>query len=137
MKKIVATLLLVAGCFAVTFAQEPRNTDHAGKKERRADKIMKEMTASLSLTAEQQTKIKPILEETGKTMKANREKYKGNHKCMAQARFQTHKAAEEKILATLTPEQQAKFKEDKKKRMEERRKKREAELSKPIECTPD
>lgn len=130
MKKLIAGLLLVAGCYTAALGQEGQE----GRKEKRQDKAMKEMTEKLSLSQDQQNKIKPILEETAKTMKENREKYKGNMKCMRQARFQTHKASEEKILAVLTPDQQKKFQEEKKRKMEERRKKREQELMKPVEC---
>lgn len=132
MRKLFAAFMLIAGCTSAVFAQEPIASKQRGEK--RVDKAMKEMTEKLSLSADQQSQIKPILEETGKTMKVNREKYKGNHKCMAQARYQTHKASEEKIMALLTPEQQTKFQEEKKKRMEERKKKRQDQLSKPIEC---
>lgn len=134
MKKLMATLLLVAGSCIVTLAQNPDAAKKGGRGEKRGEKMLKEMTTTLSLTPEQQEKIKPILAETGKTMKENREKYKGNQKCMHQARFQTHKAAEAKIMAVLTPDQQTKFQAEKKKRQEERKKKREEEMMKPIEC---
>lgn len=132
MKKIIATLLLVAGSFAVTMAQQPHKKQ--GERQANPEKMLEKMTATLSLTPDQQSKIKPILTDAQKTMKSNREKYKGKRKCMAQARYQTRKATEEKIMAVLTPEQQIKFNEEKKKKMEERRKKREEELSKPIDC---
>jgi Spy/CpxP family protein refolding chaperone len=67
-------------------------------------------------------------------MLANREKYKDNKKCLHQAQFQAKKATEEKLKSVLTPEQYLQFDELKKQKMEEKRKKREAELSKPIEC---
>ena len=92
------------------------------------------MTEKLSLTAEQQNQLKPILADAGKTMKENREKYKGNQKCMRQARFQTMKASETKIMALLTPDQQTKYAEVKKQKQEERKKKRETEMMKPIDC---
>jgi periplasmic protein CpxP/Spy len=134
MKKIIASLLLIAGCMTVTVGQNNKNAGNKQRGEKRVDKMMSEMTTTLSLTTDQQAKIKPILEENGKTMKENREKYKGNHKCIAQSRYQSRKATEEKIMAVLTPEQQTKFQEEKKKRMEDRKKKREAELAKPIGC---
>jgi Spy/CpxP family protein refolding chaperone len=139
MKKRLAMCLLVASSIMVSgvFAQEEQHSTKPGKEhhgEKRADKVMKEMTEKLSLSKEQQEKIRPIIMETGKTMKENREKYKGNQKCMHQARFQTHKASEEKIMAVLNTDQQKKFQEEKKRRMEDRKKKREEELMKPIDC---
>jgi periplasmic protein CpxP/Spy len=133
MKKLIAGILLMAGCFSAAQAQKPGEKKEM-RGEKHQEKMLKEMTEKLTLTPDQQTKIKPILAETGEKMKANREKYKGNNKCMRQACFQARKATEEKIMAVLTPDQQKKFQEEKKRKMEERRKKKEAELSKPIEC---
>ncbi|MBC7862833.1 MAG: hypothetical protein IAF38_07650 [Bacteroidia bacterium] len=131
MRKLIGTILLIAGCFTVTLAQGPQDQKEKGK---RGEKLLKEMTTTLSLTTDQQNKIKPIIEETGKTMKTNREKYKGNQKCMRQSAFQTRKASEEKIMAILTPDQQKKFTEEKNKKQEERKKKRQEKLMEPIDC---
>ncbi len=133
MKKAIIMVVLIAGCFSAAIAQQPKRVKN-GAKGTRAENMLEHMTQTLSLTTDQQNKIKPILDEAKKNMRENKEKYKGKKKCMAQAKYQNRKATEEKIMAILTPDQQVKWQEEKKKRMEERRKKREEELSKPINC---
>lgn len=133
MKKIIVTILLVAGCLTITMAQKPNNKN-AKDGENRKEKKMEEITLLLSLTTVQQTQIKPILDEERKAMKDNREKYKGNQKCMRQAAFQTRAASESKIMAVLNPEQQKKFTEEKNKRKENRKKEWQDKMNKPIDC---
>ena len=134
MKRIAFIILLIAGCFTVGVAQKQHGGMKKGHKPGEPGKFLQEMTNKLSLSSEQQDKVKNILSEGRTAMKASREKYKGNKKCMAQAKFQNRKAVESKILAVLNPEQQAKFQEEKRIKIEKRRKKKEEELSRPIDC---
>lgn len=135
MKKTIYVILLIAGCFSVINAQKgvkgKRNNIAGGNQE----KMLQEMTTKLSLTTDQQDKVRSILTEGKNNMKSNRQKYKGNKKCLAQAKYQNRKAVESKMMAVLTPEQQTKLQEEKLKKKEEKRRKREEMLSKPIDCS--
>ena len=134
MKKLSILLLLLISSATFVFSQKS-NKQKPPKKGANAEKVLQEMTTKLSLTTDQQEKIKTIMADNRASMKANRLKYKGNKKCLAQSKYQTKKATETKILAVLTPEQQTKFQSEKQLRAAERKRKREEELSKPIDCT--
>jgi Spy/CpxP family protein refolding chaperone len=96
--------------------------------------LMNDLKTELNLTQEQEGQIKPILEANRSAMKLNREKYKGNAKCMRKAKYQQRKKTRAEIEKILTPEQNQKWKAIKEKRKEENRKKREEYLNSPIEC---
>jgi protein CpxP len=135
MKKITLIFLLIAGCFTVSLAQRGPKGGKKQNNQVNQEKRFQEMASKLSLSNEQQEKIKTILADTRKEMKSNRQKYKGNKKCLAQSKYQTKKATDAKIMAVLTPDQQTKFQQEKQLKKEERKKKKEEELSKPIDCS--
>ena len=79
-----------------------------GAQKKRPDPLLR-LDKALTLTDEQKTKIKPILEEQAKQMKALRENAGEDRKgVVAQARKLTEEF-NAKIKALLTPEQQTKF----------------------------
>jgi protein CpxP len=91
MKKLILVALLAAGLSG--FAQE------AGKKGG-ADKMLQKMTTELSLTADQQVAIKPIVEEQVALKKDSKEN--PDH---ADANKLKGKELSKKIKGMLTPEQ--------------------------------
>lgn len=91
MKKLIVAVLLAAGLSG--FAQE------AGKKGG-AEKTLQKMTTELSLTADQQAAIKPIVEEQAALKKDSKEN--PDH---ADANKQKGKELSKKIKKMLTPEQ--------------------------------
>jgi hypothetical protein len=91
MKKLILVALLAIGLNG--FAQE------AGKKGG-ADKMMQKMTTELSLTADQQVAIKPIVEEQVALKKDSKEN--PDH---ADANKEKGKELSKKIKGMLTPEQ--------------------------------
>jgi periplasmic protein CpxP/Spy len=91
MKKLILVALLAIGLNG--FAQE------AGKKGG-ADKMMQKMTTELSLTADQQAAIKPIVEEQAALKKDSKEN--PDH---ADANKVKAKELSKKIKGMLTPEQ--------------------------------
>ena len=91
MKKLILVALLAIGLNG--FAQE------AGKKGG-ADKMMQKMTTELSLTADQQAAIKPIVEEQVALKKDSKEN--PDH---ADANKEKVKELSKKIKGMLTPEQ--------------------------------
>ena len=133
MKKLSIVILLLISSATFMFSQK-NNKQRSQKKGANSEKVIQEMTTKLSLTQDQQEKIKTIIADNRASMKSNRQKYKGNKKCLAQSKYQTKKATEAKILAVLTPDQQTKFQTEKQLRVAEKKRKREEELSKPIDC---
>nr|WP_322623003.1 hypothetical protein [uncultured Flavobacterium sp.] len=114
MKYIVMAALLMAG--VATHAQEPlREQSLKTRTERltpaqRADKL----TESLGLTADQQTKVKVLLEEQEKSSSELREKYKGERdEASRKARVEAMKDSREqfkiKMKEILTPDQFTKW----------------------------
>ncbi len=91
MKKLIVAVLLAAGL--IGFAQE------AGKKGG-AEKMLLKMTTELSLTADQQAAIKPIVEEQAALKKDSKEN--PDH---ADANKQKGKELSKKIKGLLTPAQ--------------------------------
>jgi protein CpxP len=91
MKKLILAVLLVIGLNG--FAQE------AGKKGG-ADKMMQKMTTELSLTADQQAAIRPIVEEQAALKKDSKENPNN-----ADANKVKAKELSKKIKGMLTPEQ--------------------------------
>ena len=91
MKKLILAVLLAAGLSG--FAQE------AGKKGG-ADKMLQKMTAELSLTADQQAAIKPIVEEQAALKKDSKEN--PDH---AEANKIKVKELNKKVKEVLTPAQ--------------------------------
>ena len=91
MKKLILVALLAAGLNG--FAQE---TDKKGG----ADKMLQKMTTELTLTADQQSSLKPILEEQSALKKDSKEN--PEH---ADANKVKVKELNKKIKEVLTPEQ--------------------------------
>jgi Spy/CpxP family protein refolding chaperone len=91
MKKLILAVLLAAGLSG--FAQE------AGKKGA-GDKMLQKMTTELSLTAEQQAAIKPIVEEQAALKKDSKENPDN-----ADANKLKGKELSKKIKGLLTPAQ--------------------------------
>ena len=133
MKNLIFIALLTMFSVASLFAQN-KGKGLKGKSQGKGQKLLQEMSTSLSLSSDQQEKIKTIFSESRAEMQKNRQKYRGNKKCLAQAKYQTRQASEFKIMNILTPEQQTKFQLEKQRRKEERARKKREELSKPIEC---
>ena len=91
MKKLIVAVLLAAGLSG--FAQE-------ASKKGGAEKMLLKMTTELSLTADQQAAIKPIVEEQAALKKDSKEN--PDH---ADANKQKGKELSKKIKKILTPEQ--------------------------------
>lgn len=83
--------------------------------EQRADKHTKKFTEKLKLTDAQIPKVREILLERAKSVDADKERCKGDGKCMQDARKDRNKTAETKLKQVLTAEQFAKLQEIRKK----------------------
>ena len=90
MKKVIFAALLAASLSG--FAQE--------SKKGGADKMLQKMTTELSLTADQQASLKPILEEQAALKKDSKEN--PDH---AEANKEKGKELSKKVKGILTPEQ--------------------------------
>jgi hypothetical protein len=108
MKKII---LIVGICVVGLLSVHAQQT--AAKSgltfEQKVDKMMKSLTFACALTADQATKIKPIVEEAIKARMANKQKYSNDRdqlKKVNQADLQTENA---KMNAILNADQQAKL----------------------------
>ena len=137
MKKVATILLILAFSAGLNAQEKPLAQDTQqmkGNPEKRAEKILKEMTEQLKLDATQVEKLKPIYKENAQAMKLNRQKYKDNPECLRKARFQNRKAMEEKMKTILTNDQMVKFEEIKKQKQEQRKKKMQEKLNSPIDC---
>jgi Spy/CpxP family protein refolding chaperone len=136
MKKLILFALILGFTHSVAFSQaKGKNKGQAKQQtEKNGEKRLQEMTALLSLTADQQEKIKTIAKESKEKMKADRQKYKGNKKCLAKAKYQNKVARKDKLMAVLTPEQQTKWTAEVERKKQEKKKKKKEELSQPIEC---
>lgn len=134
MKKLFFLMLITVSVCSSTFAQGKGNKQPKQLSEKKGEKRLQEMTKLLSLTPDQQEKIKAIAKESKEKMKSDRQKYKGNKKCLAKARFQNKLARKDKLMSVLTPEQQTKWIAEVERKKQEKKKKRIAELSQPIEC---
>ena len=91
----------VALCSAPTFAQGGGRMDPAAQ--------LAQMTTQYTLTADQQSKIKPILEDRQKQMQALFQDQSGDRSTMMTKMMAIRKDTNSKIRAILTPEQQTKF----------------------------
>jgi Spy/CpxP family protein refolding chaperone len=97
-------------------ADDTPPTPPPAHKEGRGDRL-KELAERLNLTDDQKAKIKPILQDEMKALKALREDDTLDKDAKREKMMEIRKAHAAQILAILTPEQQAKFKA-----MQERRK---------------
>lgn len=96
----------VALCSAPTFAQGGGRMD--------PDAQLARMTTQYNLTPDQQTKIKPILEDRQKQMQALFQDQSGDRSQMMTKMMAIRKDVNSKIRAILTPDQQTKFDADQK-----------------------
>lgn len=122
--KILA-LALVFGAYSSVSAQsnekapktEKENVDSKGKKgqkkltpEQIAEKQTKRMTNQLSLTESQKQPVYDIMLERVKQRAVDREACKGEKECASAAMRKRNMRADEKLKATLSPEQYEKLK---------------------------
>jgi Spy/CpxP family protein refolding chaperone len=113
--KILANALVLIGlAFFATgiFAQSPEakgTPEPKGTPEQMASRRLTHLTKSLTLSADQSSKIKPILENNAKEMAKIREEKKGDRKAAMIAAKERIEATDKEITALLTPEQQTKF----------------------------
>jgi periplasmic protein CpxP/Spy len=125
--KILANALVLIGlAFLATgiFAQAP---GAKGTPEQMAERRLTHLTKTLTLTADQTSKIKPILENSAKEMVKIRDEKKGDRKAAMAAAKDRMDATDKEITAVLTPEQQTKFAKQRdamRERMQERMEKR-------------
>jgi len=111
-KLLLSVLALVAFAAAPVIRAEdtpaaPAAGDHkAGPRGER----LKELAEKLALTDDQKAKIKPIIEDEAKALKALKEDTTIEKKDKRAKLMEIRKSHSEQILAILTPDQQAKFK---------------------------
>ena len=111
MKKLLLSILLVGSLF-VAQAQDDDTPDMAKKSPtERAEKQTAKLTEKLSLTADQQPKIKDILLEKATKMDEIKKKYAGNMEAAKPEIKQLRMAIKEKLKAVLSAEQAQKFAE--------------------------
>ena len=101
MKKLIVVALLAISITG--FAQEGKKKK--GGHEQTTEMRLKKMTEELSLTADQQKKLTPVLEEQAANMKAAKENPDNKEENRAKM-----KESMKKIQAILTPEQLEKMK---------------------------
>lgn len=129
-KNILANALVLIGLtFLATgiFAQPP---GPKGTPEQMAERRLTHLTKTLKLSADQASKIKPILENNAKEAAKIREEKKGDRKAAMTAFKERMETADKEIMAVLTPEQQTTFTQQRDKmrgRMQERMEKRKAD----------
>lgn len=107
---IVVLLLAGIGCLPVSFAQATAAQNQPAAENKSATSaLLDRLTKQLNLTGDQQTKLKPIIEEEEKQMDAVRK----DNTLSAQARrdkiTQIRLMTKPQIEAILTPDQQKKF----------------------------
>lgn len=126
MKKIKLLIVALISCHFLVAQEKPLNNKNEG--------FLAKLKTELNLTTEQENKIKPILASNKAQLKSNRQKYKGNQKCLKKAQYQQRKKTRFEIEQVLSADQNAKWKEIQEKKKEEKRKKRMEYLNSPMEC---
>jgi Spy/CpxP family protein refolding chaperone len=115
---ILPTLVLLAA--GLTFAQPPQETQapssdkQAGMhhhNEMSADQQLQMLSEKLNLTDDQQTKLKPVLQDNMQQIKTVREDSSLSQEQKHAKLKSIHDSTHDQINAVLTPEQQAKFKQ--------------------------
>lgn len=120
---LTIVMLLAAGLtFAQTSqeSQAPTPDKHAGMHHNgmSADQHLQMLSEKLNLTDDQKTKLKPILQDQMRQMKAVHEDSSLSEE-QKQAKVKSiHESFHDQINAVLTPEQQAKFKQMTQEQME-------------------
>ena len=117
--------ILVFLAAALTFAQPsqesqaPTPDKHAGMHhEESADQHLQMLSEKLNLTDDQKAKIKPILQDQMRQMKAVHEDTSLSEEQKRAKMKSIHESSHDQINAVLTPEQQAKFEQMRKEQME-------------------
>jgi periplasmic protein CpxP/Spy len=111
MKKIILLLSLTIAMFT-SYAQEIDLEDDIKKTPaERSEAVTKKLTEKLSLTADQQPKVKAIILERATKADEVRNKYNGNKEAAKAELKPIFKDANLKLQSVLTPEQFAKLKE--------------------------
>jgi Spy/CpxP family protein refolding chaperone len=115
MKAIRLFTLLAACLFAMAaFAQQNPPAQESGEHKsggqmRSSDDMMQELTTKLNLTADQQTKIKSILDETHQQMRATMNDQSLSKEDKHAKMKSMHDAIHAKVREVLTDEQKPKF----------------------------
>lgn len=124
--KVTLTLLALAVGTAAPLVRAQESTTEKPKPERReggpgmrGDRL-KMLSEELALTADQKTKLKPILKSEMDAMRALREDTSLDRAAMRTKMMELRKTYAAQIRAVLTPEQQTKF-DELQTRMRERR----------------
>ncbi len=113
-KLILSVLSLVAFAAAPVLRAQtaPTTPPPAGAPEHKGhDDRLKELAEKLNLTDDQKAKIKPIIEDEMKAMKALKDDTSIDKKAKHEKEMEIRKSHADQILALLTPEQQEKFKD--------------------------
>jgi periplasmic protein CpxP/Spy len=117
--------ILVFLAAALTFAQPsqesqaPTPDKHAGMHhEESADQHLAMLSEKLNLTDDQKGKIKPILQDQMRQMKAVHEDSSLSEEQKRAKMKSVHESLHDQINAVLTPEQQAKFKQMRQEQMQ-------------------
>ena len=115
MKKLILTCsLLIAGvCIAFSQAKTqapapapaPASANAGG-----AEKMMAKMKSIITLTPDQEAKIKPMMETFAKAKAENKTKYATDPKAMKEANEKAKETYKSQIKTVLTPDQQEKMK---------------------------
>jgi Spy/CpxP family protein refolding chaperone len=120
---ILTILLFLAA--ALTFAQPsqesqaPTPDKHAGMHhEESADQHLQMLSEKLNLTDDQKAKIKPILQDQMRQMKAVHEDTSLSEEQKRAKMKSVHESLHDQINAVLTPEQQTKFKQMRQEQMQ-------------------
>lgn len=107
---MAAVAAMLAGAVlspASAFQGQPKGKGNAGGMKR-----MQAMMEGLNLTADQKKKIEGIVDEAKAEMKKIRDENKGDAKAARPKMRELNQGMMKKINAVLTPEQQAKLKEE-------------------------
>jgi periplasmic protein CpxP/Spy len=118
--KLMRLLTLIAAClFSMAAlsqqnppAQENGEHKHSGQMGSRmgsTDDMMKDLTAKLNLTADQQTKIKSIMDENHQQMRATMNDQSLSKEDKHAKMMSMHNSVHEKVREVLTDEQKPKF----------------------------
>jgi Spy/CpxP family protein refolding chaperone len=108
MKKLLLVCAFVIGVSAVSFAQ---NGGGGGRNRMNPEKMTARLKDSLSLTADQVTKVTAIFTSQAKSQDSLRTANTGGDRAaMRPAQTALRKATSDKILAILTPEQATLYK---------------------------
>jgi periplasmic protein CpxP/Spy len=113
-----ATGLMIVGQTSHALQTAPAAQEHGAMGQMTPESRLKMLTEKLNLTEDQQAKVKPILEDESKQMKALHDDTSLDPADRRVKMKELHDSSTEKINAILTPDQQAKWKQMKQEMME-------------------